>query len=118
MRSALGYLWAHNRPALIAFVVVAIVTVGFGVRLVLFGMYWSDPAHQDQTPQGWMTPRYIARSWDVPPEVVTDALDLQMPPARRMTLEEIATDRSMPMPVLADQIMDAMDTYRAETPRR
>jgi hypothetical protein len=114
MRHALGYLWHNNRAVVVAFVAVAVVTLAFGARAVLFGFYWSDPAHHDQTLQGWMTPRYIARSWKVPPEVVVEALEMPMEPARRVTLEELAIERDMPMPELAATVREAVETFRAE----
>lgn len=35
-----------------------------------------DPAHQDQDLAAWMTPRYVAQSYKLPPNVLGPALFL------------------------------------------
>jgi hypothetical protein len=71
----------------------------FAVRLTVFTIYWSDPAHRDQAVEGWMTPGYVARSWDVDPEVIRAALPPPPDgtPDRRPTLDAIA-GRGRPPP--------------------
>ena len=55
------------------------LTTFFAVRLVASWIYWNDPAHRDVEIAPWMTPRYVAHSWRLPPEVVAETLDLDPP---------------------------------------
>lgn len=88
-------LWYKHRVVTVAFVAALVVTVFFAGRLVLFSVYWADPAHRHQPIEGWMTPRYVAHSYDLPPEVVRDALELGPGQRRRQTLEQIAEERGI-----------------------
>ena len=69
-------LWRAHRGLFIVFVVALSLTSFFLVRTVIFTLHWANPAHQEQTIEGWMPIRYIARSWNVPPEVLAEARDL------------------------------------------
>ncbi len=69
----------------------------FAVRLLMFTVYWADPEHRGQPLEGWMTPGYVAHSYDLSPEVVRDALELDPGDEKRRTLAEIAkaSDRTL-----------------------
>lgn len=115
--SAVAYLWRHHRPAVSALGVALIVALFFAVRLTFFTVYWSDPAHHDQRIEGWMTPRYIARSWDVELDTIRSAL----PPLPeggsgrgRPTLARIAADEGIPVDDLIEGITDAIGAARTE----
>lgn len=74
-----------------AFLVAGLVTLLFLVRFATSTMMWTDPALQNQDIAGWMTPRYVARSWQVAPEVVSSGSGIEMDGSgRRLTLAEIA----------------------------
>lgn len=105
-RGALGYLWAHHRWASLGFAGALIVALVFAVRLTLFTIYWADPAHRDQAIEGWMTPRYVARSHDVELDVIRAALPIA--PSARSTLDDIAAETSVPIEVLIGHIEDAI----------
>ena len=114
--SALAYLWRHHRPALIGLALALAVAILFAVRLTVFTIYWSDPAHREQAVEGWMTPGYVARSWEVDPEVIRAALP---PPrdgatGRRPTLDAIAEAEGVPLPDLVARIEAAIAGARAK----
>ncbi|GAB4386896.1 hypothetical protein [Albidovulum sp.] len=94
--NALGRLWREHRLALLAFAAAALVTLFFLGRLIAFTIYWSDPAHRRSAPEGWMTPGYVARSWQIPREDLVRALGLAPRPDRPATLAEIARSRGVP----------------------
>jgi len=110
----LAYLWRNHRIASLAFALVAALTIGFAIRSALFAFYWSDPASRDQQVQGWMTPRYVAHSWKVPPEVMQAALGEVALPDRRRTLEDIAADRGVPLGELIFGNETEIARFRAE----
>ncbi|MGJ8624180.1 MAG: hypothetical protein ACSHW1_15595 [Yoonia sp.] len=113
MKQRITYLWHHNRLALLAFAVVICLAGVFGVRTVTQFLYWSDPAKQDQPLAGWMTPRYVGRSYDVPPELVQQALGLTTPPGH-VSLETLARDQGVTLETLQARIDAAVAQWRAE----
>lgn len=96
----------------LAFGAALILTLAFGVRLGVQAVYWSDPRHQDQSIEGWMRLGYVARSWDVPAEVLGQATGL--PPAQTVgqSLSDIAAARDIPLPALIDTLQSAIDAHR------
>ena len=98
-----------------AFVLAVLFTALFAIRSVVFVAYWSNPAHRDQDIEGWMTPRYIARSWHLPEDVLLSALGLDGMPGRRMTLAEIARAQGIPLDELEARIATAAQKLRSET---
>ena len=95
------------------FALASLLTLLFAARSVMFMIYWADPRHQDQAIAGWMTPRYVAVSWQVPPEVVGDALGVARPaPGERRTLDEIAEQEGIPLAELARRLEAAIAAHR------
>lgn len=90
MRSTGHRLWTDHKALMLAFGLALCVTVFFGVRLALFSLYWADPAHHRQALQDWMTPRYVAYSYHLPPEDVMRALSGGAEVARRPTLGDLS----------------------------
>jgi hypothetical protein len=104
-------------PILSALFALALLgTALFGLRATVSTLRWADPARQDQEIAGWMTPRYVARSWDVPPELVAAALGLQQDgTGRRATLQEIAEARGLPLAALVSALEAAIADHRGGT---
>ncbi len=96
---------------------LALAVAGFfAVRLTLFTIYWADPAHREQRIEGWMTPGYVARSWDVDPEAIRAALPAppETRPGARPTLAQIAADEGIALPDLITSLQAAIAGARAE----
>lgn len=87
-----------------AFLLALAATVFFAVRTVIFTVYWSDPTHRFQPLEGWMTPRYVAHSWELPPEALAEVIGEPPPSRRRMTLDDIAQERGVPLETLIAEI--------------
>ena len=99
--SAIRYLWAQHRTVLLMFLAGTLVTLFFLVRLTVFTLYWSDPAHRDRSPEAWMTPGYVAHSWGLDPQELGARLGVA--PGTRPTLDDIARARGVPVAqVIAD----------------
>lgn len=90
-------LWRQHRIAFLGFAAGAAVTLVFAARLALSVVYWSDPAHRNQSPQGWMTPGYVARSWGIPREAMIDWMGNPDTSGRPPTLAQIARERGVPL---------------------
>lgn len=89
MWTAARTLWRKHRLLFLAFVAAIAVTVFFAVRLLFFSVYWADPAHRGQRLEEWMTPGFVAHSYDLPPEVVREVLELDAGEGKRRTLAEV-----------------------------
>ncbi|SEW05592.1 hypothetical protein SAMN04488515_0844 [Cognatiyoonia koreensis] len=108
-------LWAHHRLLLLGFCVALAALGFFGVRTLSATLYWMDPAHQDQPIAGWMTPRYVARSYQLPPEVLGDALFLVKGDGpRRVSLDVIAAENNLTLDALQTRIDEAAAAWRAQ----
>jgi hypothetical protein len=111
--SALARLWREHRLVLLAFAAALAVTLFFAVRTAVFWVYWSDPARRDLALQGWMTPGYVAQSWQVDRAMVAGVLELGPGEARGRTLQEIADVRGVPLAELEAELMAAIAEARA-----
>ena len=106
-------VWRRHPFLSTAFVAALALTLLFGVRTVMFAVYWADPAHRDQALEAWMTPRYIAYSWQVPREVPEAALAPFARPGARPTLERIAAENGLSVSELTERIEAAIAAHRA-----
>lgn len=106
-------LWRASPVAMSLLGIATVVTVFFAVRLTVTWVYWSDPSHRDQVILGWMTPRYVATSWHLPPEIVADALGLEVEKPRRLTLDQLADERGVALADLTTALAAAIAAYRA-----
>lgn len=113
MIQRLKILWEHHRLALLGFVGVLCVAGYFAITTLTAMIYWMDPAHQDQPLAGWMTPRYVAMSYEIPPEVLGPALFLDRDaPPRRMRLTDIAAENGISIDELQERIDTATAAFR------
>jgi len=108
----LAALWRRHPILTTAFLAAAALTVLFTVRSVMFTVYWADPSHRDQAIKPWMTPRYVAHSWQLSPDEVIAALEVPLSAGHRKTLGEIATDAGVPLSTLTARIQAAATRLR------
>jgi hypothetical protein len=96
----------------LAFLLVVSFTGLFAVRTVRRAIYWHY--HQDEPIRPWMSLGYIARSYDVPPWVLSQALGLPLKPDKR-PIREIARQQNRPVneviAILQDAIVHARPPY-------
>jgi hypothetical protein len=119
-RSSLGYLWEHHRPAMLALALALAFVLIFGVRLVIFTLYWSDPAHRNHPIEGWMTPGYIAHSYRIDGTMLRDALALTRAdfPDGRPTLAQIAEARGVALDDIIAEVEAALIATGARPPEQ
>lgn len=86
--------------------------VWFGVGIVRDAIYFGDPAHQEQDLEAWMSPRYVGRSWDLPPEAIDSVMELE-PDQERATLREV-TSR---MGISLEELQSRIETAKADQER-
>ena len=100
-------LWRRHPMTILAFGLALALSVFFATRLVRRLIYWSDPTHQNQTVEGWMTLGYIGRSWGVEPQ------SLGLPVTRGQPLIAIARDQGVPLDVIVTQLTKTLATLKA-----
>lgn len=108
-------MWAAAPIATVLLALSVVAFLFFSVRMTAFWIYWNDPAHHEQQIEDWMTPGYIAHSWKVPLEVVTDALGLPPSKARPgpISLRKIAEDQGKSVEELQSEVMAAIVAFQA-----
>ena len=115
MIALLGQIWARHKFLLFAFILALAVTIFFATRFVFFSIYWSDPAHRNQPLEGWMTPRYVARSYHQPVEVIISLLEISPEDfKRRPTLAIIARAKGEPLDVLLANLATRLATLEPQ----
>jgi len=114
MLSRIKRVWTHHRVAFTAFVGLLCIACYFAFNVISAAVFWNDPRHQDQPLAGWMTPRYVAQSYDLPPEVLGPALFLDLTdPPRRLRLDKIAAANDVTLDRLQQRVSTATAAYRA-----
>lgn len=116
MIAFLRRIWAAAPVATVVLVVALSASLVFGVRTIGNWVYWSDPEHIDQPIAGWMTPRYVAYSWDVPRPVMIEALDMGDENPERRNLKRLAEAQGIPLQELIARIETAIKEHRLTVP--
>ncbi len=78
-----------------------------------------NPDHQDQALAGWMTPRYVMRSYQLPPDAIGPALFLVKDTTpRRISLDAIAAENDLTLDDLQIRIDGVAAQVRADREAR
>ncbi len=93
-----------RKVMLAGFAIAAVLTVFFVVRAIVFALFWMDPERGLHPVEPWMTPRYIARAYDIPREDLQAVLQLSPGETPRAPLEKLAAERGIPVQALIDEI--------------
>jgi hypothetical protein len=98
----------RRRITLVGFALTALLTGFFILRTALFASHWMDPDRGLHPVEGWMTQRYISRTYDIPRDRMLQLLDLPETDRPRQSLEKIAANRGVPVDSLIAQIEAAL----------
>jgi hypothetical protein len=114
MLSRIKTLWTQHRMAFAAFLTLLCVACYFAFNAIAAAVYWNDPRHQDQPLTAWMTPRYVAQSYNIPPKVIGYALFFDPTNApRRRRLDDIAAANGVTLDALQKRVTEATTIFRA-----
>lgn len=94
------------------FMLATVVALWFALQFVLQFLYFHDPRNKDVDLKGWMTPRYVVMTYDLPRSLVIETLGLTDPPQRGRRLRQIAQDLGLSMEELTVRVREAAATYR------
>ena len=113
MGAVLRVIRAH--PLLSGGFFLALATLlWFAGSFVADAVYFNDPKHKNQALEEWMTPRYVSRSWKVPPEELRPLLGLGKPDGngRPPTMGQIADELGISLEVLEGRISQISDALK------
>lgn len=110
------HAWSIAPVATALLAVALVASLFFGTRAAVFWYNRPPLAAAEQPVEAWMTPRYVSRSWRIPPELVSEALDAPRPPPDGpMNLRELAEYRGVPV----EQVLaEAEALIRSQRPPR
>jgi len=94
----------RRKVMLAGFAIAALLTAFFAVRAILFALFWMDTPPQTHPIEPWMTPRYIARTYDIPRDQMLGILGLASDETPRQPLDSLARNRGVPVQIYIDQI--------------
>lgn len=102
----------QNKLLVAGFALVLALTVFFGFGAIQHAREFRG-APTEQSVEGWMTTRYVAHTWHIPREVMTD-LGFEKKTDARRPLSKIAEERGIPVDELIAEIEAAIAAHRAE----
>lgn len=110
-------LWAAAPLATALLALALAASLFFGARAAVFWIDRPSIAERQQPIAGWMTPRYVARSWRVPRGVILGAIGQVEPlPDGPTSLNAIAEMRDMPVDQIIADLETAIAAHQAEQP--
>lgn len=98
----------------LAFFLTLFLALAFALRLGVGIVYWN--ANQARPIEAWMPVGYVARSWEVPAEVLAEALGIEPGTLPRQSLERIASQQGMPVSEAVARLQAAIDAYQSTSP--
>ena len=102
---------AWQQWLLVGLFLVALFATGFfGFRAVRRAIYWHN--HRDEQIKPWMSVRYVAHSYRVPPYVLFQALGLEPTPHDKRPLRLIAREQNRPVEALISELNAAIVRFR------
>lgn len=99
--------------SIFGFLISVAIALIFGFTFMANAIYFNDPKHQDEALKDWMTPRYIVLSYDIPRDIVADALGLDDDDrGKRIRLQDVAKAQNLTIQELTEKIQNIAQTYR------
>lgn len=113
-------------PKLRTFILQNKLTVGFCaasfLALIYFAgsfaaelIYFNDPRHQNETLKPWMTPRYVALSYDLPRETIREIFGFTEAFEGPRRMRFVAERLDVSLEDLTQMVRDAAQDYREQT---
>lgn len=105
--------FARQNLFLVGGAAVSLAIVLFVVTSLLMNfIYFNDPRHQDEALKGWMTPRYVGLSYDLPRPLLIELLKVE--PGKPIRMREVAENMGLTLEELTTLVRDAADEHRNE----
>ena len=108
----LRHMMKHQPIASAIFAIALAVCLFFGGNFVADFIYFHDPAHRNQSLEGWMTPRYVGMSYSLPEPVIREIFHLDEFKGERLHLSGIAERLGKTLPELEAEVLAAQQERR------
>lgn len=108
----IGKLWRGHPVLTTAFALALLAVLFFGGRALTFAVTIAWRA--DQPVAGWMTPRYIARSYGLPREDLARILGIDDQTEARSPIDLLARAQGRPLADVLAELEAAIDTARSQ----
>ncbi|MBC2835344.1 hypothetical protein [Paragemmobacter straminiformis] len=105
-------LWLRHPVLLPAFLLALAAALFFGLRALSFVV--AQPWRSGQPVAGWMTPRYIQRTYDLPRDTIAAILDIDDQSEARMPVDALARQAGKPLPQVLEAIDAAIAAQKAD----
>ncbi len=115
MIKKIKHLWQDHRLLLLGFVIASLFTIMFLVRTIMDTVYFQN--NQDREIEPWMPIGYIAKTYDVPPEVLLQSVGIPLDNSVRRRIRRVAQETGIPYEQLVAQLMDAIEQHRSMAAR-
>lgn len=103
-----------NKLLVLGFLVSVIVVIFLTSTKLKDAIYFNDPAHKDVQLEAWMTPRYVALSYDLPREVMMDLINIDDKTKIPRRMDHLAEMIGLSLGDMAVKVRQAAISYRAE----
>jgi hypothetical protein len=84
------------------------------ISVALNFLYFNDPRNQDIALKGWMTPRYVVMSYDLPKPFVAEMLGLTSDDQRGMPMRDVAKQMGVTLEELTEIVRTSATAFREE----
>lgn len=106
--------FAKNNLLALSILTISVGAILFFVAGILSDLiYFSDPRHQNQPLERWMTPRYVSMSYDLPPRIVDDVMGLEPDNDKFKHLDQVAANLGISLSELQERVLQAQEELQA-----
>lgn len=114
-KTHLTRLWKAAPVATAILILALFASAFFAVRSAIFWYHNPLWVEHSQEIAPWMTPRYVARSWDVPPRELGAAIGAPMPPPDGpISLRDLAALRDVPVEIVIAETKAFIASFHAK----
>lgn len=114
MIAKIKHLWREHKLLLVTFLIVSTFTLMFFARTIVGAAYFK--AHADRPIEPWMPIGFIAKTYQVPPDILLDAANIPEGQSIRLQIKRVAQETGVPYEQLVAQFMDAIRKQRDMRP--
>ena len=98
----------------LGFVASVIAVIALSSTMLADAIYFDDPTHKDVKLEAWMTPRYVALSYDLPRPIMMELLEIDEDNTGPRRLDRIAEEIGSTLDELTEKVRLAAIKYREQ----
>lgn len=102
----------EQKWACLGFFLSIIAAVFISATYLADAIYFDDPRHQNVELRAWMTPRYVALSYDLPRSVVLSILGIQPETNFSTGMDSLAQNLGLTLEELTVKVKTEAEVYR------